>query len=233
MKKKQFGVVGLGTFGYNVAVELAKKGVQVLALDNDAEIVNKISELVTQALVVDATDEKAVLDAGIADCDSVVIAVGGIETSILATLIVKELKVKSVIVKCTSLWHSKVAAKLGADTVVYPEFEMAKKLVDGIITPNILEQIELSKDHSLAEIVVPKEFVGKTIRNSGIKSGYGLNIIAVRKQIPIVDDDGQTDIKEEVNMVPGADDEIHQGDVLVVVGSKDSLEKFKKVKEVK
>ncbi|MCL2799023.1 MAG: TrkA family potassium uptake protein [Endomicrobia bacterium] len=234
MKKRQFGVIGLGTFGFNVAAELAKKGMQVLAIDNDTEIINRISESVTQALVVDATDEKAMFNAGIADCDSVIISIGeSIETSILATLIVKELGVKNVIVKCVSLWHSKVAAKLGADTVVYPEFEMAKKLVDSIITPNILEQIELSKDYNLLEIVAPKEFWGKTIKTSGIRNNYGINVIAVRKQIPIVDDNGHTDIKEEINMVPGADDEINQNDVLVVVGSHSSLEKIKKIKDIK
>lgn len=229
MKKKQFAVIGLGTFGYNVAVELAKKGIQVLAIDNDAEIINKISHLVTQALIADATDEKAMEDAGVGDCDSVVVSIGeSIETSILATLIAKELGVKNIIVKCTSQWHSKVAAKLGADTVVYPEFEMAKKLVDSIITPNILEQIELSKDYNLVEVVAPEEFWGKTIKETEIRSKYGTNIIAIRRQVPVVDDDGQSDIKEEVNMVPGPDDEINQNDVLVVIGPEKTLKKLKK-----
>lgn len=230
MKKKQFAVIGLGTFGYNVAVELAKKGRQVLAIDIDTEIVNNISQFVTQALVADATDEKAMQQAGVGDCDSVIVSIGeSIETSILATLIVKELGVKNIIVKCTSQWHSKVAAKLGADTVVYPEFEMAKKLVDSIVTPNILEQIELSKDYNLVEIVAPKEFLGKAIKNSGIRSNYGVNIIAVRRQVPVINDAGETDIKEEVVMVPGPDDEISRNDVLVVIGPEASLEKLKKL----
>ncbi len=229
MKKKQFAVIGLGTFGYNVAVELAKKGIQVLAIDNDEDIIHRIRPSVTQALIVDATDEKAMNDAGIADCDTVVISIGeNIETSILATLITKELGVKNVIVKCTSSWHSKVAAKLGADKVVYPEFEMAKKLVDSIVTPNILEQIELSKDYNLVEVIAPKELWGKAIKNSGIRNNYGVNIIAIRRQIPVIDDDGQSDIKEEINMVPGPDDEINQNDVLVVIGPEKSLAKLKK-----
>ncbi|MCL2144340.1 MAG: TrkA family potassium uptake protein [Endomicrobia bacterium] len=229
MKKKQFGVIGLGTFGYNVAVELAKKNIQVLAIDNDAELVNRISQFVTQALIVDATDEKAMSDAGVSDCDSVIVSIGeSIETSILATLIVKDLGVKKVIVKCASTWHSKVAAKLGADTVVYPEFEMAKRLVDSIVTPNILEQLELSKDYNLVEIVAPKEFWGKAIKDSGIRNNYDVNVIAIRRYIPIVNDCGESDIKEEVNMVPGPDDEINQNDVLVVIGSEESLSKLKK-----
>lgn len=229
MKKKQFAVIGLGTFGYNVAVELAKKDMQVLAIDNDTEIVNRISQFVTQALVADATDEKAMEDAGIADCDTVVVSIGeSIETSILATLIVKELDVKNIIVKCSSAWHSKVAAKLGADTVIYPEFEMAKRLVDSIVTPNILEQIELSKDYNLVEVIAPKELWGKAIKDSGIRNNYGVNIIAIRRHVPVINDEGQSDIKEEVNMVPGPDDEINQNDVLVVIGSEESLKKLKK-----
>ncbi len=229
MLKKQFAVIGLGTFGYNVAIELAKNNIQVLAIDKDPEIVNKISQVVTQALVADATDEKAMEDAGIGDCDSVVVSIGeNIETSILAILIVKELGVKNIIVKCISAWHSKVAAKLGADTVVYPEFEMAKRLVAGIVMPNILEQIELSKDYNLVEIMAPKETWGKTIKESRVRSNYGINIIAIRKQVPVINDNGETDIKDEVVMVPGPDDEINQNDILVVIGPEKSLEKLKK-----
>jgi trk system potassium uptake protein TrkA len=231
MEKRQYAVIGLGTFGYNVAVELEKKGIQVLAIDNDSEVVNKISSFVTQALIADATDEKAMEGAGIADCDSVIISIGeSIETSILSTLIIKELGVKDIIVKSASSWHSKVAAKIGADTIVYPEFEMAKKLVDSIVSPNILEQIELSKEYNLIEVLAPKEIWGKTIKSSGFRSNYGVNIIAIRKQNLFINDDGQSDMKEEVNMVPGPEDEINQNDILVVLGSKESLDKLKRDK---
>jgi len=230
MKNKQFAVIGLGTFGYNVAVELAKKGISVLAIDNNAELVNRISNYVDQALVADATDERAMADAGVMDCGSVIVSIGeSIETSILATLIVKELGVKNIIVKCSSLWHSKVAAKIGADKVIYPEFETAKRLAENMVSPNILEQIELSKDYNLIELVAPKVFWGATIKNSGIRNNYGINIIAIRRRIPVIDDNGETGIKEEVNMVPGPDDEIMQNDVLVIVGSQEALSKIKKV----
>ncbi|MDR2811512.1 MAG: hypothetical protein LBB06_00150 [Endomicrobium sp.] len=142
-------------------------------------------------------------------------------------MIVKELGVKNIIVKSASSWHSKIAAKIGANTIDYPEFEMAKKLVDGIRSPNILEQIELSKEYNLIEVVAPEEIWGKTIKNSGFRNNYGVNIIAIRKQIPFINDDGQSDMKEEINMVPGPENEIDQNDILVVVGSKESLVKLK------
>ncbi|MDD3053218.1 MAG: TrkA family potassium uptake protein [Endomicrobiia bacterium] len=230
MTKKQFGVIGLGTFGSNVAKELFKRDFPVLAIDHDEELVNKISPFVTQAIVADATDDNALKNAGITDCDSVIISIGeDVETSILATLIVKDLGVKNVIVKCVSQWHSKIAVKIGADKVVYPELEMAKKLAESMVSPNILEQIEFSHDYNLVEIIAPKEFWGKTIKSSGVRNKYGINIIAIKRQIPFVNDDGQTDIKEDTNIAPGPDDEILENDVLVVVGKQEELEKLKKI----
>ncbi|MDR1086872.1 MAG: hypothetical protein LBL16_01270 [Endomicrobium sp.] len=107
---------------------------------------------------------------------------------------------------------------------------MAKKLVDGIVSPNILEQIELSTEYNLIEIVAPKAIWDKTIKSSGFRNNYGVNIIAIRKQIPFINDDGQSDMKERINMIPGPEDEINQNDTLVVIGSKESLTKLKEDK---
>lgn len=230
MGKKQFGVIGLGTFGSNVAKELAAKEFPVLAIDNKETVVNRISPFVTQAIVADATDDIALKDAGIADCDTVIISMGeDIETSILATLIAKDLGVKNVIVKCVSPWHSKIAVKIGADKVVYPELEMAKKLAESMASPNILEQIEFSKDYNLVEIIAPEFLWGKTIKDSGVRNKYGINVIAIKRQVPFINDDGQTDIKEETNVAPGPDDEILENDILVVVGKQEQIDKLKKL----
>ena len=230
MAKKQFGVIGLGTFGSNVAKELAAREFPVLAIDHKEEVVNRISSFVTQAIVADATDDIALKDAGIADCDTVIISMGeDIETSILATLIAKDLGVPNVIVKCTSMWHSKIAVKIGADKVIYPELEMAKKLAESMASPNILEQIEFSKDYNLVEIMAPESLWKKTIRESNIRNKFGVNIIAVKRNVPFVNDDGQSDIKEETNIAPGPDDEILENDILVVVGKEEQLTKFKKL----
>ena len=101
------------------------------------------------------------------------------------------------------------------------------RLEDNIVMPNILEQIELSKDYNLVEVVAPKEIWGKTIKDSNIRNNYGVNIIAIRKHVPIINDDGQSDIKEEINMMPGSDDEIGRNDILVVIGSEKSVAKLR------
>ena len=230
MAKKQFGVIGLGTFGSNVAKELAAREFPVLAIDHKEEVVNRISSFVTQAIVADATDDISLKDAGIADCDTVIISMGeDVETSILATLIAKDLGVPNVIVKCTSMWHSKIAVKIGADKVIYPELEMAKKLAESMASPNILEQIEFSKDYNLVEIMAPKDLWKKTLRQANIRNKYGINIIAVKRNVPFINDDGQSDIKEETNIAPGPNDEILENDILVVVGKEEQLKKFKKL----
>lgn len=230
MAKKQFGVIGLGTFGSNVAKELFKRDFPVLAIDYKEDIVNKISPFVTQAIVADATDDNSLKEAGIADCDTVIISMGeDVETSILATLIAKDLGVKNVIVKCASQWHSKIAVKIGADKVIYPELEMAKKLAESMASPNILEQIEFSKDYNLVEIIAPKDFWEKAIKDTGIRNKFGINIIAIKRQVPFINDDGQSDIKEETNVAPGPDDEILENDVLVVVGKDEQINKLKKL----
>ena len=230
MAKKQFGVIGLGTFGSNVAKELFKRNFPVLAIDCKEETVNRISPFVTQAIVADATDDLGLKNAGIADCDTVIISMGeDIETSILATLIAKDLGVKNVIVKCTSMWHSKIAVKIGADKVIYPELEMAKKLAESMASPNILEEIEFSKDYNLVEIIAPESLWGKTIKDSGVRYKYGINIIAIKRQVPFINEEGQNDFKEETNIVPGPDDEIKEQDILVVVGKDEQITKFKKL----
>jgi len=152
-KKQQFAVIGLGTFGSNVAIELAHHGAQVLAIDTDEERINDISPHVAQAVIADATEEKALRDIGVMDCDVAIIAIGeNMETSIMITLLLKEMGVKNIIVKSISALHSRIAAKIGADKVIFPEFEMAKKLAENLVSPNILEEIELSPEYNIIEM---------------------------------------------------------------------------------
>lgn len=227
MAKKQYAVIGLGTFGFNVAKELAKHGIQVLAIDKNEQLVNDISSEVAQSVVADATDEKVLKDLGVTDCEVAIVAIGeSMETSILVTLLLKELGVKNIIVKSTSPWHSRIAAKIGANRIVYPEFEMAKKLAESLASPNILEEIELSPDYNIIELVAPKKFWGKTILGTGIRHDYRVSVIAIKRFNPVITDEGESDIKEEINIAPGPDDEIQENDVLLLVGREVDLKKL-------
>lgn len=227
---RQFAVIGLGRFGSSVARILVNAGYEVLAIDENEERIKEIGDLVTEAVELDATDEKALRAVGIEDVDVAIVAIGtDMQASILITLLLKEIGVKEVVAKAINARHGRILQKIGADKVVFPEREMGERLAQTLITPGVLEQIELAPGHSILEIVAPKAFVGKTIRDLDIRAKYGANIITIKKKVPQLTKAGETDFVETVNIVPKADDKIEKGDHLVVVGKDENLTKLKKL----
>ena len=226
---RQFAVIGLGRFGYNVAKTLSEKGHQVIAVDIDEEKVQDMSEIATQAICADAKDEKAMRAIGIEGVDVAIVAMGdNIESSILATLILKEIGVKEIVAKAVDDDHGKVLEKVGATKVVAPERDMGIRVANSLISPAVIEHIELSEDSSIAELVPPAEYVNKRLREIDIRNKYGLNIIAIKKTTKTLTKDGKTKDEEQMNVAPEPDDIIHPGDILVVVGTNLHIENFQK-----
>ncbi|HOW27280.1 MAG TPA: TrkA family potassium uptake protein [Elusimicrobiota bacterium] len=226
--RKQFAVIGLGTFGSSVAQSLEKLGSQVLGIDRDEERVQDMAPVITQAIVADATEDKALRSLGLKEMDGIIISIGEhMESSILITLLLKELGAKNIMVKGLSELHGRVLAKVGADRVLFPEQDMALKLVESLVSPNILEEIQLSPDYNIMEIVSPKDFTGKTMKSLELRAKYGVNVIAIKKKVPFLTDGGDTDFKEEINIAPAADDEVNDGDILVIIGKNADLDVLK------
>ena len=171
MSKRQFIVIGLGRFGTSVAETLYSLGNDVLAVDFDEDVVQNISDKVTHAVQVDANDENSLRALGIRNFDCAVISIGtNIQSSILATLLVKELGVKYVITKATNALHAKVLYKIGANRVVFPERDMGVRVAHNLVSSNILDYIELSPDYSIAEVISPEEWHNKTLERIKYKS---------------------------------------------------------------
>jgi trk system potassium uptake protein TrkA len=227
---RQFAVIGIGRFGFSVAQTLTEQGFQVLAIDTCEECVEEIADIVTQAVQLDATDEKNLRTVGIADMDVVVVAIGvNQEASILTTLILKEMGVKHIVAKAISPLHGKVLKRIGADRVVFPEGDMGKRLARSLASPSILDNLELSSEYGIFEIIAPPGFIGKTFRELNIRAKYGLNVIAVKKQVADADIEGKAPTSsEQINISPLADDKIPPDGVLVVVGSNESVQRFRK-----
>jgi trk system potassium uptake protein TrkA len=212
--KRQFAVIGLGRFGSSVAKYLAELGYEVLAVDDNAQRVQDISQIVTHAVIADSTDEEAMSALGIRNFDVVVIAIGqDIQSSILTTLILKDLGVPYIIVKAQNELHGKVLNKIGADKVVFPERDMGLRVAHHLISPNILEHIELSVDYSIVEMKVPVSMVGKNLKQLDIRLKYNCNVLAVKRN-------------GEMNITPRADESLMTDDVLVIVGKNDQLTKL-------
>lgn len=214
MAGKQYLVVGLGRFGTSVAKTLYNSGNDVLAIDKSEETVNEISEHVTQAVTVNATDETSLKAMGIGNFDVAVVSIGtDVQSSIMAVLLLKELGVKYIIAKAHDDLHGKVLRKIGADRVVFAERDMGMRVAHNLVSSNILDYIELSPNYGIVETLPPKGWHGKSLNELNVRSKYGINIIAIKRG-------------KDVNVSPTADEIIGINDILVVVGGTEELEKL-------
>ncbi len=227
---KQFVVIGLGRFGSSIARALSEKKFEVLAIDENEDRVKEMEGVVSQAVVMDATDEKGLNELGVADFDTAIVSMGEtVEDSIMITLTLKEMGIRQVIAKAKSVLHSKILKKVGADRIIFPEREMAEKIAESLASPKIFDFIELSKTHGIIEMVVPKKMVNKSLGELKLRDKYRVSVIAIKRKVPYSKSDGSTDFKDDVIIGPGGNDEIISGDLLILLGKNVDLEKIKKI----
>ena len=214
---KSYVVIGMGRFGAEVARRLCELGCEVLAIDNNEELIQPMADEVTQAVVADARDQSVLRALGVKEFDCAVVAIGGsLADSVLATMNVKELGVKHIVCKAHDEVHRQVLMKLGADQVVIPEQENALRLARSLSSFNVLDYIELSDDYGIIDVPAPQSWVGKTLKELNVRAKLGVNILAVKQ-------DGK------INVSPAADDVICQGDVMVVLGDTAALKAVQKL----
>lgn len=214
---KSFAVIGLGRFGSEVARSLYAAGSEVLVIDSSSELVQQISSEVTHAVVGDARDKGVLRALGVGSFDCAVVAIGGsLADSVLATMNLKELGVPQIVCKAHDETHRQVLTKLGADQVVIPEKENAARLAKNLTSPNVLEYIELSEEYGIIEVPAPKSWVGKTLIQLNVRAKLGVNIIAIR-------------CTDGINVSPGADYQIQEQDVMVILGSTAALKAVQKL----
>jgi trk system potassium uptake protein TrkA len=214
---KRVVVIGLGIFGFNIAKDLYENGIEVIAVDKDKDVIQKIKDFSTKAVLADGTDKEVIESIGIQGDDVVIISFGeNLAASTLITLHLKEMKVKNIIVKAPNEDHKRVLEKVGATEVIIPERAMADKVAKSLISPNILDYIPLSEDYTISEIAPPASFMGKTIGELHLRSKHHIEVIAVREMLP-----------ERLTMVPRAEFVIKDSDVLVVIGKEKDIQRIK------
>jgi trk system potassium uptake protein TrkA len=226
---RQFAVIGLGRFGYSVAETLIKKGYEVLAIDSNEDQIEAVSDFATYAVQCDATDERALKAVSIQNVDIAVVSIGeNIEASILIVMTLKELGVKEIIAKAVTPLHGKILANMGVTEVIYPERDAAIRLAHRLIAPNVLEYLELAQGYSIEEIEVPGQFVGRPLKDASIRSNYGINVIAIKRRVTKLVR-GEWKSVEEMNVNPDAEDILQKGDVMVIVGKEEDLDRLSKL----
>ncbi len=213
--KKQFGVIGLGKFGSAVARHLEELGYPVLAIDKEMSLVDEIKDSVSFAEVVEATDPEALAAAGIKNCDTVVVAIGDVQSNILVSLVLQELGVKNIIVKVSSKIHGRVLHKIGVSEIVFPEEDMGIRVANKIASTNILDYISISKEFDLVEYKATKKLVGKTLKDLSLRNKFGITVIAVKRDGTVI-------------VSPPADQAIEEDDTLFLVGKTTDIQSFEK-----
>ena len=217
MANRTIAVIGLGRFGYAMATTLAGLGHSVIGLDGDEDKVRAVADTVSLAMQLDATDEKALRGAGIQDVDWAVVSIGeNIESSLLVVTLLREIGINRIVAKAVTALHGRILAKLGVTRVVFPEREMAIRVAHSLVIPNVIDYIELSSDFSIVEVPAPPDFVGKSLRDIGLRARFGLTTIAIKH----LKKDGTV---ASTNIAPGPDDVIQEGDVLSLLGGHDRL----------
>jgi trk system potassium uptake protein TrkA len=208
---KSYLVIGLGRFGSALAQELCRLGNEVLAVDTDSANVQAVADHVTHAVVADARDSAVLESLSAREFDCAIVSVGGdVGSSALITLNLKELGVPKVVCKAQSHVHRKVLEKIGADLVVFPEYETGVKLAHNLTHSVILNFIELSQDCCIVEVKTPAIWCGKTIRELDVRNKYKVNIIAIRD-----------DSTGEINVSHGAEYILRETDSLLILGEDD------------
>ena len=213
---KSYVVIGLGRFGTEMALKLYECGEDVMAIDLDEAVIDKIADRVTRAVAADARDIDVLKKLGVDDFDRAIVAVGSdLAASALITMHLKTLGVPFILCKAHDDTYREILEKLGADRVIIPEREIADKLALGLTTVGIMEYIELSQEIGIVEMMPPREWLGKSIRSLELRSRYGINVIAMRRD-------------EALKIPPDIDKPLDEDSVLVVLGSYKTMEKLQK-----
>ena len=212
-ESESFGVIGLGRFGTALALTLARAGKEVIVIDRSEAKVKELRQYTDYAYVIDELTSEALREVGIQNCDTVIVCIGEkVDTSILTTMCVVEMGIPHVIAKALTAEQGAVLERLGAQ-VVYPERDMAVRLGKRLISRNFLDYVSLDNSVEIRQIIVSGKLVGKTIMEYGIRKKYKLNVIAIES--------GHT---TTIEVMP--DYRLNEGDVIVVIGKIDNMDRF-------
>lgn len=219
---RRIGVVGGGRFGKTLASSLASAGIEVVLIDDHRETVEEVASSLAKAVIGDATQTDALLEAGMGDCDTVVVTISeNVEASILATMALKEIKVPHVVARAFSEIHGRVLTKIGADRVVNPARDMALRLAKSLAVASLRDYIEVAEGISILEVNAAPEWHGRTLAETGMRNQYGVMVLAINRRRG---DSG----KVKTVTAPAGDDRILEGDTLIVFGPDDKLRNFEK-----
>ncbi|MEE8377739.1 MAG: TrkA family potassium uptake protein [Candidatus Aminicenantaceae bacterium] len=212
----KFAVIGLSSFGANVAKTLYEKGNEVLAVDSDKDKIEEVKTFVSHAVHMASDDKENLLALGIQDMDVVIVSLGpDMESSILTVLYLHEIRAGRIVAKALNEDHAKILEAVGATEVIFPEKDMAIKTARRLSNPHVLEYFPLLSGVVIQEIAPTEKFIGKSLKELDLLNKYGILVIAIKEIIP-----------EKTTYIPKADFVIKDSDILIVLGEDKQLSKL-------
>ena len=224
---KKYIIIGLGNFGFNLALTLEENGCEVLGVDSSREIVDSAKESITKAVIADAANRETLEALLMGDFDGAVVSIGQeMEASILIALYLKELGQENIIVRVMSDDHAKILKGIGVHETIFPETAVAVRLGKLLASKNAIDYLPLGSEHSIVEVMAPDSFVGKTLRDLEITGKFHCQVLALK----VAGDDvtepfpGDGDVK----IPPGADDVITKDTLMVILGKDSDIARLQK-----
>lgn len=215
-KMQSFMLIGMSTFARFLAKYLYERNFEVIAVDQNELRIEKVKAYVTKGIIGDAKDEDFLRKAGVTDVDAIIVSLGRkTDDSLMIVYHLTQLKIENIYVKVVEEDHAKIIQKIADCEIIFPEQESALRLAQRIDNPNVLDFIPLTEDYSIIDWTPNEEFLGKSLGELNLKKEYGVQVISIERK------------HKEVKLIPKANHLIEQGDVLVVIGENNSLEKLK------
>ena len=201
--KKTYAVFGLGRYGAAVARELVENGMEVIAVDSEQKIVNDAAAYLPICKCADVSDAEVISRLGIGSVDTVIVCMASnLGASVMAVTLCKQAGVKTVIAKCANEMQQKILLRVGADQVVFPENESGIRLAKNLLSSGFIDMISLSKDVSIVEIDVKKEWIGKSLVELNLRKKHGINVVAIKKgEIVSVDINPEQKFDQETTLI--------------------------------
>lgn len=225
--KKRFVVIGLGLFGQRVALSLSQMGAEVIAIDKKFELIDSIKDQVLMAVQLDGTNREALEAQGLHDVDAAIVDIGSnFEECLLTVVNLKQIGVPKIVSRAASRLRKEILEQVGCNLVVLPEEEVGHNIAKELVSGLFFDQVEVGDEYSIAQMVVPQEFVGKTIVGLQLRENYRLNIVTIKRQVPKSTLWGKEIVQEHIIAVPNPNDEILEGDTLVLFGHDKDLGKL-------
>jgi len=224
----KFAVIGLDAFGMNIAVNLARRGAEVIAVDENMELIEDIKDKVTYAAKLDPTDSKALKSAGIDKVDAVVISIGSdFEKTMLTAMMLRQIGIVRIVARARTQIQESILERIGVHQVVNPDLEISSKIASNLINKDVLDYIQIGGEYNIIQVKAPRNMIGKSLQELDLRIRYNLNLITLKRQYEIMDEiTNQKISKERIYGVPTAGTVIQENDILIILGRDKDLMKL-------